>query len=175
MLNADKQAAQQSLPTLSHLNQAQQEAFNTQINNAHTRSEVQQIIGQAQNLNNVMKSLEDSIQDKDQVKKSSNYINEDPNEQQAYDNAVTQIENILHQTSQPTMSVDDLKNAINHIKNAKDQLAGQSKLDKAKDQADKELSKLVDLTSYQSSNVGNQIYTAKTRTEVAQALEKAKL
>ncbi|OHO70132.1 hypothetical protein HMPREF2580_06500 [Staphylococcus sp. HMSC036D05] len=174
LLNADKQAAQQSLPTLSHLNQAQQEAFNTQINNAHTRSEVQQIIGQAQNLNNVMKSLEDSIQDKDQVKKSSNYINEDPNEQQAYDNAVTQIENILHQTSQPTMSVDDLKNAINHIKNAKDQLAGQSKLDKAKDQADKELSKLVDLTSYQSSNVGNQIYTAKTRTEVAQALEKAK-
>lgn len=174
LLNADKQAAQQSLPTLSHLNQAQQEAFNTQINNAHTRSEVQEIIGQAQNLNNVMKSLEDSIQDKDQVKKSSNYINEDPNEQQAYDNAVTQIENILHQTSQPTMSVDDLKNAINHIKNAKDQLAGQSKLDKAKDQADKELSKLVDLTSYQSSNVGNQIYTAKTRTEVAQALEKAK-
>lgn len=87
---------------------------------------------------------------------------------------MTQIENILHQTSQPTMSVDDLKNAINHIKNAKDQLAGQSKLDKAKDQADKELSKLVDLTSYQSSNVGNQIYTAKTRTEVAQALEKAK-
>ena len=71
------------------------------------------------------------------MKKSSNYINEDPNEQQAYDNAVTQIENILHQTSQPTMSVDDLKNAINHIKNAKDQLAGQSKLDKAKDQADK--------------------------------------
>ena len=68
LLNADKQAAQQSLPTLSHLNQAQQEAFNTQINNAHTRSEVQQIIGQAQNLNNVMKSLEDSIQDKDQVK-----------------------------------------------------------------------------------------------------------
>ena len=67
LLNADKQAAQ-SLPTLSHLNQAQQEAFNTQINNAHTRSEVQQIIGQAQNLNNVMKSLEDSIQDKDQVK-----------------------------------------------------------------------------------------------------------
>ena len=57
----------------------------------------------------MMKSLEDSIQDKDQVKKSSNYINEDPNEQQAYDNAVTQIENILHQTSQPTMSVDDLK------------------------------------------------------------------
>ncbi|WP_422124956.1 DUF1542 domain-containing protein [Staphylococcus caprae] len=174
LLNADKQSALQSIPTLSHLNPAQQEAFNTQINNANTRSEVQQIIGQAQMLNNAMKALEDSIQDKDQVKNSSNYINEDSNEQLAYDNAVAHIENILQQTTQPTMSVADIQNAINNIKNAKDQLAGQSKLDKAKDLADKELSKLIDLTSYQNSHVSNQIFTAQSRPEVTQALEKAK-
>ena len=31
-----------------------------------------------------------------------------------------------------------------------------------------------DLTSQQSSSISNQIYTTKTRTEVAQAIEKAK-
>ena len=94
---------------MNHLNTAQQQAFNEQINNAPTRAEVQQIIGQADVLNNMMKALENSIKDKDQVKNSSDYINEDPAEQQAYDNAVTNVENILHQTTQPTMSVSDIK------------------------------------------------------------------
>ncbi|MGC9631408.1 hypothetical protein ACO2E2_06730 [Staphylococcus epidermidis] len=40
------------------------------------------------------------------------------------------------------------------------------------DLADKELSKLDDLTSQQSSSISNQIYTAKTRTKLPKQLKK---
>lgn len=68
LLNTDKQTAQQSIPAFNHLNQDQQNAFNEQINNTGTRDEVQQIVNQANMLNNAMKTLEDSIKDKDQIK-----------------------------------------------------------------------------------------------------------
>lgn len=166
LLNADKQTAHQTIPTLNHLNTAQQQAFNDQIDNAPTRAKVQQIVGQADVLNNMMKALEDSIKDKDQVKNSSDYINEDPNEQQAYDNAVANVENILHQTTQPIMSVSDIQNAIDNVRNAKNNLHGQNKLTIAKDEAAKQLRKLTSLTTPQSGEVAKQIYGADTRTEV---------
>ena len=174
LLNEDKQTAHQTISTLNHLNTAQQQAFNEQINNAPTRAEIQQIIGQADVLNNMMKALENSIKDKDQVKNSSDYINEDPAEQQAYDNAVTNVENILHQTTQPTMSVSDIQSAIDNVRNAKNNLHGLNKLNIAKDEAAKQLRKLSSLTSPQSGDIAKQIYGADTRAEVTQALDKAK-
>lgn len=174
LLDADKQNAHQSIPTLTHLNQAQQNALNEKINNAVTRAEVAAIIGQAKLLDHAMENLEESIKDKEQVKQSSNYINEDPDVQETYDNAVDHVTEILNQTVNPTLSIEDIEHAINEVNQAKKQLRGKQKLYQTIDLADKELSKLVDLTSQQSSSISNQIYTAKTRTEVAQAIEKAK-
>ena len=174
LLDADKQNAHQSIPTLTHLNQAQQNALNEKINNAVTRAEVAAIIGQAKLLDHAMENLEESIKDKEQVKQSSNYINEDPDVQETYDNAVDHVTEILNQTVNPTLSIEDIEHAINEVNQAKKQLRGKQKLYQTIDLADKELSKLDDLTSQQSSSISNQIYTAKTRTEVAQAIEKAK-
>ena len=175
LLDADKQNAHQSIPTLTHLNQAQQNALNEKINNAVTRAEVAAIIGQVKLLDHAMENLEESIKDKEQVKQSSNYINEDPDVQETYDNAVDHVTEILNQTVNPTLSIEDIEHAINEVNQAKKQLRGKQKLYQTIDLADKELSKLDDLTSQQSSSISNQIYTAKTRTEVAQAIEKAKL
>ena len=174
LLDADKQNAHQSIPTLMHLNQAQQNALNEKINNAVTRAEVTAIIGQAKILDHAMENLEESIKDKEQVKQSSNYINEDPDVQETYNNAVDHVTEILNQTVNPTLSIEDIEHAINEVNQAKKQLRGKQKLYQTIDLADKELSKLDDLTSQQSSSISNQIYTAKTRTEVAQAIEKAK-
>lgn len=174
LLDGDKQNAHQSIPTLTHLNQAQQNALNEKINNAVTRAEVAAIIGQAKLLDHAMENLEESIKDKEQVKQSSNYINEDPDVQETYDNAVDHVTEILNQTVNPTLSIEDIEHAINEVNQAKKQLRGNQKLYQTIDLADKELSKLDDLTSQQSSSISNQIYTAKTRTEVAQAIEKAK-
>lgn len=174
LLDADKQNAHQSIPTLTHLNQAQQNVLNEKINSAVTRAEVAAIIGQAKLLDHAMENLEESIKDKEQVKQSSNYINEDPDVQETYDNAVDHVTEILNQTVNPTLSIEDIEHAINEVNQAKKQLRGKQKLYQTIDLADKELSKLVDLTSQQSSSISNQIYTAKTRTEVAQAIEKAK-
>lgn len=174
LLDADKQNAHQSIPTLTYLNQAQQNALNEKINSAVTRAEVAAIIGQAKLLDHVMENLEESIKNKEQVKQSSNYINEDLDVQETYDNAVDHVTEILNQTVNPTLSIEDIEHAINEVNQAKKQLRGKQKLYQTIDLADKELSKLVDLTSQQSSSISNQIYTAKTRTEVAQAIEKAK-
>ncbi|MBF9301131.1 GA module-containing protein, partial [Staphylococcus epidermidis] len=174
LLDADKQNAHQSIPTLMHLNQAQQNALNEKINNAVTRAKVAAIIGQAKILDHAMENLEESIKDKEQVKQSSNYINEDPDVQETYNNAVDHVTEILNQTVNPTLSIEDIEHAINEVNQAKKQLRGKQKLYQTIDLADKELSKLDDLTSQQSSSISNQIYTAKTRTEVAQAIEKAK-
>ena len=174
LLDADKQNAHQSIPTLMHLNQAQQNALNEKINNAVTRAKVAAIIGQAKLLDHAMENLEESIKDKEQVKQSSNYINEDPDVQETYNNAVDHVTEILNQTVNPTLSIEDIEHAINEVNQAKKQLRGKQKLYQTIDLADKELSKLDDLTSQQSSSISNQIYTAKTRTEVAQAIEKAK-
>lgn len=175
LLNNDKQKAHQEIPTFNHLNQAQKDKLNELISNAPTRTKVDEIVSQAEILNNMMKHLEDSIKDKDQILHSSNYINEDPDQQHIYDNAVNKVEQILNQTTDPTMLSNVIQQVIDNVFNAKNQLQGQNKLNQAKDLADKELSKLNNLTSSQISNVNNQIYKAQTRTEVTQALEKAKV
>ncbi len=119
LLDADKQNAHQSIPTLMHLNQAQQNALNEKINNAVTRAEVAAIIGQAKILDHAMENLEESIKDKEQVKQSSNYINEDPDVQETYNNAVDHVTEILNQTVNPTLSIEDIEHAINEVNQAK--------------------------------------------------------
>ena len=117
-----------------------------------------------------MENLEESIKDKEQVKQSSNYINEDPDVQETYNNAVDHVTEILNQTVNPTLSIEDIEHAINEVNQAK-KLRGKQKLYQTIDLADKELSKLDDLTSQQSSSISNQIYTAKTRTKLPKQLK----
>ena len=140
LLEADKQNAHQSIPTLTHLNQAQQNVLNEKINSAVTRTEVAAIIGQAKLLDQVMENLEESIKDKEQVKQSSNYINEDPDVKETYDNAVNHVTEILNETVNPTLSIEDIEHAINEVNQAKKQLRGKQKLYQTIDLADKELS-----------------------------------
>ena len=52
------------------------------------------------------------------------------------------------------------------------QLRGKQKLYQTIDLADKELSKLDDLTSQQSSSISNQIYTAKREQKLPKQLKK---
>ena len=101
-----------------HLNQAQQNALNEKINNAVTRAEVG-LYWPSKNTDHAMENLEESIKDKEQVKQSSNYINEDPDVQETYNNAVDHVTEILNQTVNPTLSIEDIEHAINEVNQAK--------------------------------------------------------
>ena len=70
-------------------------------------------------LDHAMENLEESIKDKEQVKQSSNYINEDSDVQETYDNAVDHVTEILNQTVNPTLSIEDIEHAINEVNQAK--------------------------------------------------------
>ena len=59
---------------------------------------------------------------KEQVKQSSNYINEDPDVQETYNNAVDHVTEILNQTVNPTLSIEDIEHAINEVNQAKKHL-----------------------------------------------------
>ena len=50
-----------------------------------------------------MKKLRDSIADANDIKQTSNYINEVPSIPKCYDNAVDHAQQIINQTSNPTM------------------------------------------------------------------------
>ncbi|OMG44625.1 hypothetical protein BK140_36620, partial [Paenibacillus macerans] len=133
LLDADKQNAHQSIPTLMHLNQAQQNALNEKINNAVTRTEVAAIIGQAKLLDHAMENLEESIKDKEQVKQSSNYINEDVSEKEAYEQAIAKGQEIINSENNPTISSTDINRTIQEINDAEQNLHGDNKLRQAQE------------------------------------------
>ena len=101
-----EQAQQQSINTINQmtgLNQAQKEQLNQEIQQTQTRSEVHQV-KKAQALNDSMNTLRQSITDENEVKQTSNYINETVGNQTAYNNAVDRVKQIINQTSNPTMN-----------------------------------------------------------------------
>ena len=77
--------------------------LNQLINAANTRTKVQEELAKATALNNAMKALRDSIQNVDEVKRGSNYVNEDQTEQHNYDNAVTGAQTTIDNNNKPVL------------------------------------------------------------------------
>ena len=115
-LDNDKHTQTYAVNHLDHLNQAQKEALAHEINQATTVTDVDNISNKAKALDDEMKKLKDIVAQQNSVRQSSNYINEDSAPQQAYNDAINDAQAIIDQTTNPTMSHDDIENAINKIK-----------------------------------------------------------
>ena len=66
-----------------------------------------------------MKTLRNLVNAKDQVHHSSDYINEDTAQQNAYNNAIDNGEDIISGQQNPIMNKTTIDQAINQINNAK--------------------------------------------------------
>ena len=92
------------LTNLNSLTNGQHDALVNDIFNAPTREEVAKRFEKAEQLNNTMKALRDAIKDNQQVLQSSNYKNEDPAQQNAYNQAVAKALDIVNDRPTPTLS-----------------------------------------------------------------------
>ena len=95
-----------------------------------------------------MHGLRESIKDKNDTKNSSKYINEDHDEQQPYDNAVNNAQQLIDE-SQATLNPDTINQLANAVTQAKSNLHGDTKLQHAKDSAKQTIAQLQNLNSAQ--------------------------
>lgn len=159
-LNAAKQEANTALGHLNNLNNAQRQNLQSQINGAHQIEAVNTIKQNATNLNSAMGNLRQAVADKEQVKRTEDYADADTAKQNAYNSAVSSAETIINQSTNPTMSVNDVNSATSAVTTNKNALNGDEKLAQSKTDAVRVIDALPHLNNAQKADVKSKINAA---------------
>ncbi|EHT67880.1 extracellular matrix-binding protein ebhA [Staphylococcus aureus subsp. aureus CIG290] len=152
-----KQQAKQQLLNLTHLNDAQKQSFESQITQAPLVTDVTSINQKAQALDHAMELLRNSIADNQATLASEDYHDATAQRQNDYNQAVTAANNIINQTTSPTMNPDDVNRATTQVNNTKVALDGDENLVAAKQQANNRLDQLDHLNNAQKQQLQSQI------------------
>ncbi len=94
----------QQLANLTHLNDAQKQSFESQITQAPLVTDVTTINQKAQTLDHAMELLRNSVADNQTTLASEDYHDATTQRQNDYNQAVTAANNIIYQTTSPTMN-----------------------------------------------------------------------
>lgn len=168
-----KHQATQNVDGLSSLNDGQKRELNLLINSANTRTKVQEELNKATELNQAMEALRNSVQNVDQVKQNSNYVNEDQPEQHNYDNAVNEAQASINNNTQPVLDKSAIERLTQKVNNTKDALHGAEKLKQDQQAAETEIRGLTSLNEPQKNAEIAKVKTATTRTNVRNILQEA--
>ncbi len=155
-----KQNVQHAIDQLPNLNQAQRDEYNKQITQATLVPNVNAIQQAATTLNDAMTQLKQGIANKAQIKGSENYHDADTDKQTAYDNAVTKAEELLKQTTNPTMDPNTIQQALAKVNDTNQALNGNQKLADAKQAAKTNLGTLDHLNDAQKQALTTQVEQA---------------
>lgn len=139
---------------------AQRQNLQSQINGAHQIETVNTIKQNATNLNSAMGNLRQAVADKEQVKRTEDYADADTAKQNAYNSAVSSAETIINQTTNPTMSVNDVNSATSAVTTNKNALNGDEKLAQSKTDAASAIDALPHLNNAQKADVKSKINAA---------------
>lgn len=172
-LQNDKDHAKQTVSQLAYLNNAQKHMEDTLIDSETTRIAVKQDLTEAQALDQLMNTLQQSIADKDATRASSAYVNAEPNKKQAYDEAVQNAESIIAGLNNPTINKGNVSSATQAVTTSKNGLDGVERLAQDKQTAGNSLNHLDQLTPAQQQALENQINNATTRDKVAEIIAQA--
>ncbi len=152
-----KQQAKQQLTNLTHLNDAQKQSFESQITQAPLVTDVTTINQKAQTLDHAMELLRNSIADNQATLAPEDYHDATAQRQNDYNQAVTAANNIINQTTSPTMNPDEVNSATTQVNNTKVALDGDENLVAAKQQANNRLDQLDHLNNAQKQQLQSQI------------------
>ncbi|HIA6710610.1 TPA: DUF1542 domain-containing protein, partial [Staphylococcus aureus] len=152
-----KQQAKQQLANLTYLNDAQKQSFESQITQAPLVTDVTTINQKAQTLDHAMELLRNSIADNQATLASEDYHDATAQRQNDYNQAVTAANNIINQTTSPTMNPDEVNSATTQVNNTKVALDGDENLVAAKQQANNRLDQLDHLNNAQKQQLQSQI------------------
>lgn len=172
-LRRAKENAHQEINTLNQLTDAQRNSEKGLVNSSQTRTEVASQLAKAKELNKVMEQLNHLINGKNQMINSSKFINEDENQQQAYSNAIASAEALKNKSQNPELDKVTIEQAINNINSAINNLNGEAKLTKAKEDAVASINNLSGLTNEQKTKENQAVNGAQTRDQVANKLHDA--
>ncbi|SCT26476.1 cell wall associated fibronectin-binding protein [Staphylococcus aureus] len=159
-LASAKQNVQHAIDQLPNLNQAQRDEYSKQITQATLVPNVNAIQQAATTLNDAMTQLKQGIANKAQIKGSENYHDADTDKQTAYDNAVTKAEELLKQTTNPTMDPNTIQQALTKVNDTNQALNGNQKLADAKQAAKTNLGTLDHLNDAQKQALTTQVEQA---------------
>ncbi|HCV2266377.1 TPA: GA module-containing protein, partial [Staphylococcus aureus] len=95
-LATEKQNAKDAVSGMTHLNDAQKQALKGQIDQSPEIATVNQVKQTATSLDHAMDQLSQAINDKAQTLADGNYLNADPDKQNAYKQAVAKAEALLN-------------------------------------------------------------------------------
>ncbi|WP_422936779.1 DUF1542 domain-containing protein [Staphylococcus warneri] len=172
-LQNEKDLAKERINQLPHLNDAQKHMEDALIDNETTRTAVKNDVTEAQQLDQYMDALQQSIADKQTTLDSSQYINADPNKKQDYDNAIQNAESIIAGITNPTINKDNVNQATESVNATKQALNGVEKLAEDKQHAGETMNQFNQLTPAQQQALNDAITDAQTRDEVAQKVAQA--
>lgn len=96
-----------------------------------------------------MDTLRQSIADQTTVKDNEDYHDASPDQQQAYNSAVTDAENIINAATNPEMNADAINSKAQQVISAKTKLNGDENLEAAKQDAKQYLDTLGQITDQQ--------------------------
>lgn len=148
-----KSDAKANLGTLTHLNNAQKQDLTSQIEGATTVNGVNGVKTKAQDLDGAMQRLQSAIANKDQTKASENYIDADPTNKTAFDNAITQAESYLNKDHGANKDKQAVEQAIQSVTSTENALNGDANLQRAKTEATQAIDNLTHLNTPQKNSI----------------------
>ncbi|MGT9231305.1 hypothetical protein ACVV5W_13975, partial [Enterococcus faecalis] len=104
--------------------------------------------------------LKQSIADKDQTKADGNFTNADTDKQTAYNNAVTQAQQLIDGAPNVVATPSEITDALNHVNQTKDELNGNTNLANAKQTVTNAIDQLPNLNQAQRDEYNKQITQA---------------
>ncbi|SKR87373.1 ECM-binding protein homolog [Mycobacteroides abscessus subsp. abscessus] len=165
-LNDTKASAQQYLGTLTHLTDAQRQAFEANVNQANHIADVNQIKQEAQSLDDAMEQLNTLVNNQPSVQATQNYLDADQSKQSDYDMYLVTAQGIVNQQSGPNTPMNEVQNLINQINQAQQALNGERNLEDAKRNAMNTISNSADLNDAQKDALKAQVSNGKRVADV---------
>ncbi|MDU7765404.1 MAG: hypothetical protein E7J95_10980, partial [Staphylococcus sp.] len=169
-----KRDANTTIDGLTYLNEAQRNKAKENVGKASTKTNIASQLQDYNQLNIAMQALRNSVNDVNNVKANSNYINEDNGPKEAYNQAVTHAQTLINAQSNPEMSRDVVNQKTQAVDTAHQNLNGQQKLEQARNSANTEINDLPNLTNDQKAKEKELVNSKQTRTEVQEQLNQAK-
>ena len=169
-----KRDANTTIDGLTYLNEAQRNKAKENVGKASTKTNIASQLQDYNQLNTAMQALRNSVNDVNNVKANSNYINEDNGPKEAYNQAVTHAQTLINAQSNPKMSRDVVNQKTQAVNTAHQNLHGQQKLEQAQTSANTEIGNLPNLTNTQKAKEKELVNSKQARTEVQEQLNQAK-
>ncbi|MFV9451474.1 hypothetical protein ACNF36_00890, partial [Mycoplasma sp. 4463] len=171
-----REEALAKLEELEHINNLQKAGLTTQIDNATSPEEIDEIVANATNLNEQMGLLKEELANQAPVKDTPKYLNAAEDPRNKYDDLLNEATFLVDkENGGAQLSPEAVADLINNIKVAEQALDGNEKFDEVKQQIIADIDALEHLNDAQKAALKESLNEKKLIADLKQVGEDAKL